>query len=32
MDWLTGQLATLTADERDDIARVAPLLLRIANS
>ena len=31
-DWLNGQLAGLTAAERDDIARVAPLLLRIADS
>jgi DNA-binding MarR family transcriptional regulator len=31
-DWLNGRLAELTAAERDDIARVAPLLLRIADS
>jgi DNA-binding MarR family transcriptional regulator len=31
-DWLNGRLAELTADERDDIARVAALLLRIADS
>ncbi|HEY4269219.1 MAG TPA: MarR family transcriptional regulator [Galbitalea sp.] len=31
-DWLNNQLAELTATERDDIARVAPVLLRIANS
>jgi DNA-binding MarR family transcriptional regulator len=31
-DWLNGQLAELTAAERDDILRVAPLLLRIADS
>lgn len=31
-DWLNGRLADLTAAERDDIARVAALLLRIADS
>lgn len=31
-DWLNGRLAELTADERDDIVRVAALLLRIADS
>jgi len=31
-DWLNGRLAELTAAERDDIARVAALLLRIADS
>lgn len=31
-DWLNGRIAELTAAERDDIARVTPLLLRIANS
>lgn len=31
-DWLNGQLAELTAAERADIARVAGLLLRIADS
>jgi len=31
-DWLNGRLAELTAAEREDIARVAPLLLRIADS
>ena len=31
-DWLNGRIAELTAAERADIARVAPLLLRIANS
>jgi DNA-binding MarR family transcriptional regulator len=31
-DWLNDRLAELSASERDDIARVAPLLLRIANS
>ncbi|GAA2365877.1 MarR family winged helix-turn-helix transcriptional regulator [Dactylosporangium salmoneum] len=31
-DWLNSRLAELTAAERDDIARVAPLLLRIADS
>jgi len=31
-DWLDGRLAELTADERDDVARVAALLLRIADS
>lgn len=31
-DWLDGRLAQLTAAERADIARVAPLLLRIADS
>ncbi len=31
-DWLNGRLAELTAAERDDILRVAPLLLRIADS
>jgi DNA-binding MarR family transcriptional regulator len=31
-DWLNGRLAELTAGERDDIARVAALLLRIADS
>ncbi|MFF3568914.1 MarR family winged helix-turn-helix transcriptional regulator [Nocardia jiangxiensis] len=31
-DWLKGRLDELTAAERDDIARVAPLLLRIADS
>lgn len=31
-EWLNSQLARLTADERSDIARVAPLLLRIADS
>jgi DNA-binding MarR family transcriptional regulator len=31
-DWLNGRLAELTAAERDDIARVATLLLRIADS
>jgi DNA-binding MarR family transcriptional regulator len=31
-DWLNGRLAELTAAERGDIARVAALLLRIADS
>ena len=31
-DWLNGRLAKLTAAERTDIARVAALLLRIADS
>ena len=31
-DWLNGRLAELTAAERDDLLRVAPLLLRIADS
>ena len=31
-DWLNGRLAELTGAERDDIARVAALLLRIADS
>jgi DNA-binding MarR family transcriptional regulator len=31
-DWLNGQLADLTAAEREDIGRVAALLLRIADS
>lgn len=31
-NWLDGRLAELTPAERDDIARVAPLLLRIADS
>jgi DNA-binding MarR family transcriptional regulator len=31
-DWLNGRLAELTAGERGDIARVAALLLRIADS
>jgi DNA-binding MarR family transcriptional regulator len=31
-DWLNGRLAGLSAAERDDIARVAALLLRIADS
>lgn len=31
-DWLNGRLAELTAAERDDISRVAPLLLHIADS
>jgi DNA-binding MarR family transcriptional regulator len=31
-DWLNGRLAELSAAERADIARVAPLLLRIADS
>jgi DNA-binding MarR family transcriptional regulator len=31
-DWLNGRLAELTAAERADIARVATLLLRIADS
>jgi DNA-binding MarR family transcriptional regulator len=31
-DWLNGRLAELTDAERADIARVAPLLLRIADS
>jgi DNA-binding MarR family transcriptional regulator len=31
-DWLNGRLAELTAAERGDILRVAPLLLRIADS
>ncbi|WP_436533304.1 MarR family winged helix-turn-helix transcriptional regulator [Actinoplanes sp. HUAS TT8] len=31
-DWLNGRLAELTPAERDDIARVAALLLRIADS
>ncbi|MFI5998772.1 MarR family winged helix-turn-helix transcriptional regulator [Streptomyces sp. NPDC051362] len=31
-DWLNGRLAELSAAERDDIRRVAPLLLRIADS
>ena len=30
--WLNGRLAELTAAERGDILRVAPLLLRIADS
>ena len=31
-DWLNGRLAELTAAERADLLRVAPLLLRIADS
>ncbi|MER7279243.1 hypothetical protein ABT369_32875 [Dactylosporangium sp. NPDC000244] len=31
-DWLNSRLAELTDAERDDIARVAALLLRIADS
>jgi len=31
-DWLNGRLAELIAAERDDLLRVAPLLLRIADS
>jgi DNA-binding MarR family transcriptional regulator len=31
-DWLNGRLAELSSAERDDIARVAALLLRIADS
>jgi DNA-binding MarR family transcriptional regulator len=31
-DWLNGRLAELTAAERDEIARAAALLLRIADS
>jgi DNA-binding MarR family transcriptional regulator len=31
-DWLNGRLADLTAAEREDIGRVAALLLRIADS
>jgi DNA-binding MarR family transcriptional regulator len=31
-DWLNGRLVDLTASERADIARVATLLLRIADS
>jgi len=31
-DWLNSQIAGLTADERADIARVTPLLLRIADA
>jgi DNA-binding MarR family transcriptional regulator len=31
-DWLNGRLAELSTAERDDIARVAALLLRIADS
>ena len=31
-DWLNGRLAELSPDERDDITRVAALLLRIADS
>jgi DNA-binding MarR family transcriptional regulator len=31
-DWLNGRLAELSPAERDDIARVAALLLRIADS
>lgn len=31
-DWLDHQLALLTPEEQDDIRRVAPLLLRIADS
>lgn len=31
-DWLNSRLASLTPEERDDIARVAPLLLRLADS
>lgn len=31
-DWLNGRLAELTVAERQDIARVAPLLLRIATT
>lgn len=31
-DWLNGRLAELTDAERDDIARAATLLLRIADS
>lgn len=31
-DWLNDRIAELTAAERDDIARAAPLLLRIADS
>ncbi|MFC4245211.1 MarR family winged helix-turn-helix transcriptional regulator [Gryllotalpicola reticulitermitis] len=29
-DWLNSQLAELTADERNDLARIVPLLVRIA--
>jgi DNA-binding MarR family transcriptional regulator len=31
-NWLNGRLAELTTAERDDVARVAALLLRIADS
>ncbi|MFJ1766991.1 MarR family winged helix-turn-helix transcriptional regulator [Amycolatopsis sp. NPDC088138] len=31
-DWLNGRLAELTAAERDDLLRIAPLLLRLADS
>ncbi|WP_216900160.1 MarR family winged helix-turn-helix transcriptional regulator [Nocardia alni] len=31
-DWLNDRVAELTAAERDDIAQVTPLLLRIADS
>ena len=31
-DWLNGRLAELTPAEREEIARVAPILLRIADS
>jgi DNA-binding MarR family transcriptional regulator len=31
-NWLNGRLAELTDAERDDIARVAPILLRLADS
>ncbi|MBU6516072.1 MAG: MarR family transcriptional regulator [Acidobacteriota bacterium] len=31
-DWLNSRVAELTAEERADIARVTPLLLRIADS
>ncbi|MFK0158753.1 hypothetical protein ACIQVK_42620 [Streptomyces sp. NPDC090493] len=31
-DWLNDRLAELTADERVDLLRIAPLLLRIADS
>ncbi|MGZ0200250.1 MarR family winged helix-turn-helix transcriptional regulator [Streptomyces sp. RM1] len=31
-NWLNGRLAELTAEERADLLRIAPLLLRIADS
>lgn len=31
-DWLNGRIAALTPDQRADIARIAPLILHIANS
>jgi DNA-binding MarR family transcriptional regulator len=31
-DWLNGRLGELTPAERADLARIAPLLLRLADS